>query len=119
MVRAAAGSATGVTGAAMAGVGAEACRGAAVSDAGACAIGAPVAGAPAGRFAASHVASDDAVLSAMLCVTAAVTATHGSFAVPAGAISWPVMRLTRLPVGSVRSQMYVTLVCVRSFEATM
>src|SRR5262245_7947214 len=54
---------------------------------------------------ASHEAKEFAALPAMDCATAGVSAAHGSLEPPEEAISSPVTRLTRLPVGSVTSQM--------------
>src|SRR5262245_55067816 len=53
----------------------------------------------------SQFAKELAALPAIDCATAGVRAAHGSLAPPAEAISSPVTRLTRLPVGSVTSQM--------------
>src|SRR5689334_13680727 len=54
---------------------------------------------------ASQDAKELAALPAIDCATVGVSAAHGSFEPPEEAISSPVTRLTRLPVGSVTSQM--------------
>src|SRR5207244_12588582 len=53
----------------------------------------------------SQATKELAALPAIDCATWGVKAAHGSLAAPAETTSSPVMRFTRLPVGSVTSQM--------------
>src|SRR5690606_4456203 len=62
-----------------------------------------------------QVAISVAVLPVIDCITSGVTAVQGSRESVLLASSSPVMRWTRLPVGSVTSQMYDTLVPFFSF----
>src|SRR5690606_25968280 len=66
-----------------------------------------------------QVAIAVAVLLVIDSITSEVTAVHGSRESVLPATSSPVMRWTRLPVGSVTSQMYESLVPSFSFAGTM
>ena len=61
--------------------------------------------APAGSALGSQAAKELAALPAIDCATCGVSAAHGSLEALPATTSSPVMRLTRLPVGSVTSQM--------------
>jgi hypothetical protein len=67
----------------------------------------------------SHATKLLAALPETDCATDGVIAAHGSLEAWPATTSSPVMRLTRLPVESVTSQMYDTLVPLLSFAATM